>query len=277
MRHDGKQQEDGHFHSEQIVPLCILNSKRSSKNTKKEETGFQDFLFVGLDNKKNTLLFHTQQLYIVIIYPLKAADTLCSHFFAQVAAMNLSCASCTFWNAADAIECAMCQQSFTERKESPKVNKRNFEDIRANPTSRNISAHPSTTATSQEKGPEQFLTCPQCTLRNTLSDSVCALCDYSFDDSCPQSGRATASHSPRHATDYLNHILDKSTSEVMQDGLMTLLESALQEQMQVDRLKKRPRQQDPASTGASSAPFRLCSLLTPHITQQGVQEGELAC
>lgn len=138
---------------------------------------------------------------------------------------------------------------------------------------------------------DSFISCPQCTFNNALAADVCGVCEYSFDNQnaikavIASSEKKLVSKKSESSTfsrdNHSNCEQDDSgsNSEVMQNGLVPLLERALlkqhqaQNQAQEHQFKKRRLQSEAIPSAPMCATFRLCTSLAPHITQQGVEEG----
>lgn len=225
--------------------------------------------------------------------------------------MSLSCASCTFLNPLSATVCEICMQSLLTIREATTTaedssesatesaaesvvdnNKRNFESIQTTCATA-ISDRPpieeGNIISTMETDTSITLSCPQCTFSNAITATVCSVCEYALDDQYPVPNPVDLVLKTANNTTTNNESDDSSssTSEVMQDGLIPLLENALVQQphqqgQQHQHQHKKHRLQGSASVSVSasvtvSASFRLCSAHTPHITQQGVQEGIYSC
>lgn len=95
--------------------------------------------------------------------------------------------------------------------------------------------------------------CSRCTFDNLSSAVLCAVCS-----------------SPLYAHENATRMVDvlaSSANNTMQDGLVAMIDAALQRQQQQTNFRNGKRQR------GNLYNFRLCSNLTPHITQQGVLDG----
>ena len=98
--------------------------------------------------------------------------------------------------------------------------------------------------------------CSRCTFDNLSSAVLCAVCS-----------------SPLYAHENATRMVDvlaSSANNTMQDGLVAMIDAALQRQQQQTNFRNGKRQR------GNLYNFRLCSNLTPHITQQGVLDGILS-
>ena len=200
--------------------------------------------------------------------------------------MNISCPKCTFLNPLSAIVCELCHQHILAPTEAIKDNqkKRNVETIQTKSTVNAIADDHCRTKESNDA--DDSLSCPQCTYHNALSANICEICGYLLDDQQPHNS-AFQSTSPSHTTFSAAHTSvhhrnlavtgSEISNEVMQNDLIPLLENALfkqhhrqQQQQQLAQSQKKRRLSSPEP----SVTFRLCVATTPHITQQGVAEGE---
>jgi hypothetical protein len=112
--------------------------------------------------------------------------------------------------------------------------------------------------------------CPNCTFSNDIAVAFCVMCEFSFDIVGPNDKLSMVSStlSSDGRTNYSGSggkfKRANPSSDVLQNGLIPLLEEALLQQHSDARAKP----------SAQISRFRLCSALAPHVTQRGVQEGE---
>ena len=112
--------------------------------------------------------------------------------------------------------------------------------------------------------------CPNCTFSNDIAVAFCVMCEFSFDIVGPNDKlsmvSSTLSSDGRTNNSGSGGKFKRTnpSSDVLQNGLIPLLEEALLQQHSDARAKP----------SAQISRFRLCSALTPHVTQRGVQEGE---
>lgn len=164
--------------------------------------------------------------------------------------MTLSCDSCTFLNNAGAAECEMCGKSFTSSFEK----KRQISDDLKSPLHGNVS-----------ETTDEILNCPKCTFGNIFTACVCAVCQYSFDSAPAVFGNGQSVMEKNSSSN--------SSSDAMQDGLLTLLEDALLEQHANARISQQHKKRQRLEQSLLPT-FKLCSPLVPHVTQKDAQEGE---
>lgn len=169
--------------------------------------------------------------------------------------MEVSCASCTFLNAASATQCEMCKQSFASDTALPQEHKA------PNPGEKRLHCV------------EESLTCLKCTFNNYITALACEVCGHTLDEQSIPPIAPKKPRTPSHATYSCKDKIScdsSNSSEVVQNGLILLLEDALEEQHADSRIQQHKKRRLQPSHPSY---FKLCSPLVPHVTQRGVQEG----
>ena len=181
-----------------------------------------------------------------------------SHSSGSSGDMNgVSCPMCTFVNEIDKKNCEVCLHSLSSSSSSELSGNKVSEVIDVDSLVDGISEK------SSENDVVDCLRCPRCTFDNVMSSSSCAICAYSFDDKLSVKSNKLVKAPPLLE---MGGRGSEDMNEVLEDGLIDLLETALLNQNHFKQSAGKKRKRVDSS-------FSLCSAFTPHITQIGVYEG----